>query len=133
MIRRNGELVCDGCGGPKPRYRRTDEATDNNPCLYCAKCVERDVAYAGGEAAGPPGSKGGFMNRPTLRLATEAGQPVQRPERPVRPITEQEAYAELVDFVKRTQQRLDPSSDVWREFGYLLVEAEIGRAAGGAA
>lgn len=50
MIRRDGKVACDGCGGLRPSYRRTDEATDNNPCLYCANCVERDIAYAGGEA-----------------------------------------------------------------------------------
>lgn len=41
-----------------------------------------------------------------------------------RPLSEVEAYDQVITAAVSARRRLDPSSDAWRELGYLLVELE---------
>lgn len=64
-----------------------------------------------------------------LRLAAnngvilpDVGYPANGETQP--PLSEVEAYDEVIAATVRTRNRLDPSSEAWRELGYLLVELE---------
>lgn len=64
------------------------------------------------------------IDSPSLRLATTDGRKVKRRARPVKPLTEQQGEAELIERLGGLRQRLDRRCALWLEVATLLDEAE---------